>query len=159
MAVVSNSNRSAVERLEVRAPALAAIIVQLLGLLPAALRRKALDGAFSRAAAAFNRGDLEALFALFAEDVEYIPPPALRPPDSVVGCQAVIRFWRGVLQRYPQSSITNLSLTESEPNRFVRTARLVHRAGPDEELSYEIRQTTELRGGRVIRQVNSASPS
>lgn len=134
------------------------MLAQSLGLLPAALRRKALAGAFERAAAAFNRGDLEALFALFADDVEYVPPPALRPPQRIDGREAVKTFWRQVLERYPQSTITNLSLPEAEPNRFVMTARLVHGAGSRDELSYEIRQTTELRRGRVVRQINEGSP-
>src|ERR1051325_3864459 len=106
------SRRSAAEKLEVRAPAVAAIVARLLGLLPAGLRRRTLNSAFERAASAFNRGDLEALFALFAEDVEYRPPPALRPPGRITGRRAVINFWSEVLDRYPQSTITNLSLTE-----------------------------------------------
>ena len=149
-----HSDRSAAERLEIAAPGVAATAVRLLGVLPAVLRRRATEAALERAAAAFNRGDFDALFALFADDVEYVPPPALRPPVRLTGRQAVIAFWRDVLERYPQSTITNLALVEVERNRFTRTARLVHRAAPDDELSYEIHQTTELRAGRVVRQVN-----
>jgi hypothetical protein len=96
---------------------------------------------------------------LFADDVDYVLPPALRPPDRLMGRRAVISFWREVLERYPQSAITNLALVEAERDRFVRTARLVHGAGAGPELSYEIRQTTELQGGRVVRQVNEGSSS
>ena len=92
--------------------------------------------------------------ALFAADVEYGPPPPLGA-DEIVGLPAVIEFWRGVLARWPDSTIENLSIREAAPGRFVRTARLRH-AGPGagEPLAYEIVQTTYLRKGRVVRQVN-----
>ena len=47
----------------------------------------------------------------------------------------------------------NLSVEETGKSRFVRTARLSH-ARVDSTLEYVIRQTTELRRGRVVRQVN-----
>lgn len=50
-------------------------------------------------------------------------------------------------------AIENLSIEALDHERFVRTARLNHRNG-DEHLDYAIRQITELRHGRVIRQVN-----
>lgn len=144
--------RTTAERLEVAAPGLAAAAASLVGVLPRPLRARALQGAFDRAAAAFNRGDLDALFALFADDVDYVPPPALRPPDRIRGRDELKRFWRDVLERHPGSTIVNLSLEEAGRNRFVRTARLTH--GPD--LVYDIRQLTEVRRGRVVRQVNEA---
>lgn len=151
------ARRSAIERLELRAPAVAAVLARLAGRLPRPVRRRALEGAFDRAAHAFNRGDFDALFALFADDVEYVPPPELRPPERLDGRDAVLEFWRAVRARFPDSTIENLSLEETEPNRFVRTARLVHRDASGSELSYEIVQTTELRGGRVVRQVNESA--
>ncbi|HXD54620.1 MAG TPA: nuclear transport factor 2 family protein [Solirubrobacteraceae bacterium] len=126
-------------------------------MLPGPLRRRALQGAFDRARDAFNRGDVEAVMALFAPDVEYGPPPPLGA-DEIVGLPAVLEFWRGVLARWPDSTIENLSIREAAPGRFVRTARLRH-AGPGagEPLEYEIVQTTILRKGRVVRQVNELS--
>lgn len=68
---------------------------------------------------------------------------------------ALFAFWRDVAARY-ESSIENLALEEEAPGRFVRRARLGHRPrGEGEALGYEIVQTTELRRGRVARQVNT----
>jgi ketosteroid isomerase-like protein len=119
---------------------------------PAPVRRRVLKNAFARAEDAFNRGDYEAIFALFAEDVQYVPPPALGR-ESIEGRAAVLAFWRAVAGRFDASTIRNLSVEETGPHRFVRTARITHRTGSD-ELSYVIRQVTELRGGRVVSQVN-----
>jgi len=131
---------------------------RLLGLLPGALRRRALQSAFDRARDAFNRGDIEAVMALFAQDVEYVPPPPLGR-DVIRGLPAVLDFWRDVFARYERSTIENLSLGEAEPGRFVRTARLSHIGPPGtENLNYTIVQSTWLRAGRVVRQVNEIAP-
>jgi len=125
--------------------------------LPGPLRRRALQAAFDRARDAFDRGDIEAVTALFARDVEYVPPPPLGDGE-IRGLPAVLEFWHGVLARYPHSTIENLALREAAPGRFVRTARLRHvPAAGGEPLEYEIVQTTVLRGGRVVRQVNELS--
>lgn len=144
--------RPLADRVEVAAPSVAAALARLVGLLPAALRRRALTDAFSRAEAAFNRGDYEAIFALFADNVRYVPPPALGQ-GPVDGRDAVLTFWRQIGVRFTQNTITNLSLEEAAPARFVRTARLTHRT-EDDTLTYVIRQVTVLQGGRVISQVN-----
>ena len=147
--------RTATEKVELRFPGAAALIARLLGKAPEPVRRRALVAAFARAEAAFNRGDFEALFAMFAEDVEYTPPPALSS-ETIHGKQDLLRFWNGVLRRYPDSKIMNLHLEEAAPTRFVRTIRLTHRSDQGQALSYELRQTTELDRGRVVRQVNCA---
>ena len=121
--------------------------------LPPSLRRRVLSAAFERAERAFNRGDLAAVFALFADDVEYVPPPALHSGPPIVGRLAVQRFWEDVLARFERSTITNLSIDEATPTRFVRTARLSHRRS-DDNVGYAIRQITEVAAGRVVRQVN-----
>jgi len=144
--------RPLADRLEVGAPRIAAVLVRMVGRLPAPVRRRVLTDAFSRAQTAFNRGDWEAIFALFADDVRYVPPPALGP-GPVTGRDAVLAFWRQIALRHPHSTIENLSLEEASPSRFVRTARLTH-PSEDGTLRYVIRQVTELRGGRVVSQVN-----
>lgn len=148
------ADRPLPDRLEVAAPWLAALGTRTIGLLPESLRRRILQSAFDRARDAFNRGDLEVVFALFAEDVEYGPPPPLAG-GRIHGRDAVLSFWREVFERYEENTIENLSIAESAPGRFVRRARLRHRPrdGGD-ELDYAIVQTTELRAGRVVRQVN-----
>ncbi len=146
-------SRPLADRLELAAPGLAALGARAVGLAPGPLRRRALQAAFDRARDAFNRGDIEAVMALFAQDVEYVPPPPLGRGE-IHGLPAVLDFWQGVLARYPDSTIENLSLREAEPGRFVRTARLRHSGHDAEPLDYEIVQTTILRGGRVVRQVN-----
>lgn len=136
---------------------MAALGVRVLGLVPEYVRRHALSSAFDRARDAFNRGDLEAVFALFAADVEYGPPPPLHDDGPLLDREAVFAFWRDVQARYETSSIENLSIVESAPGRFVRRARLRHLPrgdGGGEELDYVIEQTTELRHGRVVRQIN-----
>ena len=141
---------------EVRAPALAAFVVRWLVRLPMPLRRPVLVSAFDRAEHAFNRKDFEAVTALWAKDVEYVPPSALYVGEPIRGRQAVVRFWQEVTDRFEESTITNLSIEETTPERFVRTARLSHR-GDGRSLDYEIRQTTQLSAGRVIRQVNEGA--
>lgn len=153
------ARRPLVDRVEVGVPGLAALAARVLGRLPEPLRRRALRAAFDRARDAFNRGDLEAVFALFDPEVEYGPPPPLHRGDLLRGRLAVLDFWRGVLARYGESAIENLSLEEAAPGRIVRRARLRHLCGPGgEALSYAIVQTTELDRGRVVRQINALDP-
>ena len=146
-------HRPLIDTIEVRAPTVAALAVRVLMRLPAPARRRVLVDAFTRAQNAFNRGDFEAIFAVWADDVEYVPPPALHSGDPIVGRAAVLRFWHEIANRYQQNRIANLSIEEATPTRFVRTARLSHER-PGESLEYVIRQTTDLRHGRVIRQIN-----
>jgi hypothetical protein len=148
----ASAPRPFVDRVEVIAPSLAALIARGLSRAPAPLRRRVLADAFARAEAAFNRGDFEAIFALFTDDVYYVPPPALGG-QPITGRAAVLAFWRSVAGRFAMSPIENLSVEETAPRRIVRTARITH--GPDrDELSYVICQVTELHGGRVVLQVN-----
>ena len=154
-----DSRRPLADKVEVGAPRLAAFVARILGLLPERIRRKALQGAFDRARDAFNRGDLEVVFALFAPDVEYEPPPPLHDGAALRGREAVFAFWRAVLSRYDENSIVNLSVDEASPTRFVRHARLHHHSSvTGETLDYSIVQTTELNRGRVTRQVNILVP-
>ncbi|MGD0456084.1 MAG: nuclear transport factor 2 family protein [Solirubrobacteraceae bacterium] len=150
-----DQRRGLADRLEVGAPRVAAHGAQAVGRLPASLRRRILQSAFDRARDAFNRGDMEVVFALFSPDVEYGPPPPLHGGAPLRGRAAVLDFWRGVLARYDESTIENLSLEEASPGRIVRQARLRHRSSATgETLDYVIVQTTELQRGRVIRQIN-----
>lgn len=143
------------DRLELAAPAVAALGARVLLRLPAPIRARALQGAFDRARDAFNRGDLEAVTALFADDVTYLPPPPLHDGGPIAGRAAVLAFWDAARRAWPQSRIENLALEEAAPGRFVRRARLTHRAPDGRALDYEIVQTTLLRGGRVVRQENA----
>lgn len=140
--------RPVMDALEVRWPGLAAHAVGFMLRLPGPVRRRGLASAFDRAEAAFNRGDFQAVLALFTDDVDYLPPPPLSR-----GRAAVLRFWQAMPGRYQRSTITNLSIEETSPRRFVRTARLSH-TGTDSTLQYVIRQTTQVRRGRVVRQIN-----
>ncbi|WP_197517716.1 nuclear transport factor 2 family protein [Mycobacterium sp. E796] len=138
-----------------RAPGLAALAVMAVSRLPVAVRRRVLRGAFERARDAFNRGDLEAVFGLFAKDVEYGPPPPLYSEGLLHDRAAVLDFWRAVFERYDENTIENLSLDEVAPGSFVRRARLHHRAhATGASLDYVVVQTTYLKRGRVVRQVN-----
>jgi len=150
------NDRPIADRIEVAAPDFAALVARGLSRLPRPLRRRVVLAAFDRARDAFNRGDLEALFALFAEDVEYGPPPPLHEGQLLRGRAALFAFWSGVRERYDESVIENLSLDEASPGRIVRRARLSHRSSTTgEELAYVILQTTELDKGRVVRQLNA----
>jgi SnoaL-like protein len=151
--------RPLADRIEVGVPGLAALAARAFGRLPGGLRRLVLQSAFDRARDAFNRGDLEAVFALFDPAVEYGPPPPLHKGGRIHGRAAVEAFWRDVGARYV-STIENLSIEEAETGRFVRRARLHHRPrdGGD-PLSYVIVQTTELASGRVVRQINDLAPA
>ncbi|HTY35211.1 nuclear transport factor 2 family protein [Mycobacterium sp.] len=134
---------------------MAALVVMAVARLPVSVRRRVLRAAFERARDAFNRGDLEAVFGLFAKDVEYGPPPPLHTGGALLGRRAVFDFWRAVFDRYDENTIENLSLDEVAPWSFVRRARLRHRTkATGASLDYVVVQTTHLRGGRVVRQVN-----
>ncbi|OBI18790.1 hypothetical protein A5712_21400 [Mycobacterium sp. E2327] len=138
-----------------RAPGLAALAVMAVSRLPVPLRRRVLRGTFERARDAVNRGDLEAVFGLFAKDVEYGPPPPLCSEGLLHGRAAVLDFWRAVFDRYDENTIENLSLDEAAPGSFVRRARLHHRENATgASLDYVVIQTTYLKRGRVVRQVN-----
>ena len=140
---MADRRRPLADRLELGAPRLAALGAQAVGHLPGPLRRRILQSAFDRARDAFNRGDLEVVFALFAPDVQYGPPPPLHDDDPIRGRAAVLDFWRGVLARYDESAIENLSVEEAAPGRIVRRARLLHRSGTTgESLDYVVLQTT-----------------
>ena len=150
-----SARRPLADRIEVAAPGVAAVLARFVSRAPEGVRARALQAAFDRARDAFNRGDLEAVFALFAEDVEYVPPAPLYEGPPISGRDAVLAFWEEQLTRFRSSSIENLSIEEAAPGRFVRRASLRHvPAGEGEPLEYVILQTTELRRGRVIRQVN-----
>ncbi len=150
-----SGRRPPADRLELAAPAIAALLARAAGHLPAPLRARVLRSAFDRARDAFNRGDFEVVFALFEEHVEYGPPPPLHDAAVIRGRAAVLDFWRDVAERFDTSSIENLSLEEAGPRRFVRRARLRHTPrGGGEALEYVILQTTELERGRVVRQLN-----
>jgi SnoaL-like domain len=151
---MADASRPLADRLETGAPRVAALLARAAGHAPGPVRRRILAAAFDRARDAFNRCDLEVVFALFDADVEYVPPPPLREGGPLRGRAAVCEFWRGVLDRYEENAIENLGLDEAGPGRFVRRARLFHRTRAGEALSYTIVQTTELEGGRVVRQVN-----
>lgn len=152
-----SARRPAMDTLEVRWPGFAAHAVRTLLRMPVPVRRRGLASAFDRAAAAFNRGDFEAVFALLADDAEYVPPPPLSG-KPIRGRAEVLRFWQAVPDRYPLSTIANLSIEEAGRSRFVRTARLSH-TGPGTTLEYVIRQTTQLSHGRVVMQVNEVLPA
>ncbi len=159
MPLVTVHDRPLADRLEVRAPRLATLGARAVGVLPEALRRRVLHAAFDRARDAFNRGDLEVVFALFADDVEYTPPPPLADCAPLKGRAAVVAFWREVFTRYGDNTIENLSLEETSRGSFIRRARLRHRSRETgETLDYVIVQTTELEAGRVVRQVNVLVP-
>jgi hypothetical protein len=149
------NQRPLADRVEVGVPNLAALVARIIGKFPTSIRRRVLQSAFDRARDAFNRGDLEVVFALFAPDVEYGPPPPLHEGGPLKGRAAVFEFWNGVFERYDKNAIENLSIDEVSSGSFVRRARLVHRSVMiDESLEYTVIQTTDLEGGRVIRQVN-----
>lgn len=148
-------DRPLADRLEVGAPRLATLGARTVGALPEPLRRRILQAAFDRARDAFNRGDFDVVFALFADDVEYVPPPPLSPDTPLRGRAAVLEFWRDVFARYDDNTIENLSLEETSRGHVVRRARLRHRShDTSETLDYVVVQTTELDAGRVVRQVN-----
>jgi hypothetical protein len=157
---MSPHDRPLADRLEVGAPWLAALGARGVGSLPEPLRERVLQAAFDRAQHAFNRGDLDVVFALFDGDVEYAPPPPLYDGPSLRGRAAVFEFWRDVFTRWDGNTIENLSLEETSRGRFVRRARLRHRRhDTSATLDYVIVQTTDLDAGRVVRQVNVLDPA
>ncbi len=123
--------RPLADRLEIAAPWLAANAARAAGYLPESLRRRVLASALGRAEAAFNRGDYEAVFALFADEARYVPPPALSQ-TPITGRAAIVEFWRAIGARFPVSTIENVTLDEAAPERFTRTLRLTLRTNGEE---------------------------
>lgn len=123
--------------------------------LPGGPRRRLLFDAFGRAEAAFNRGDLDAVFAAFAREVDYLPPSVLPGARPLHSKAEVVAFWRGMFERFAENSIENLELSELRPGVLRRRAVLCHReAGGEEPIRYEIEQITEFRAGQVVLQHN-----
>jgi ketosteroid isomerase-like protein len=122
--------------------------------LPGPVRVRMIKVGFGRAQKAFNRGDLEVVFAAFADDVEYMPPPLLPECRPLRGKEAVIEYWREVFDHFEVNRIENLELWEPAPGIYMRRATLFHGARNGEFLRYEIEQRTEFRHGQVVRQEN-----
>jgi ketosteroid isomerase-like protein len=147
--------RPLADRLELVSPALTRALTRCTLALPAPIRRAILRDAFARAQEAFNRRDLEVVFAAFAPGVEYFPPPSLPGARRIEGRQEVLRYWEGIFERFDENRIENLELVESSRGTMQRTARLRHaNTQTSEILEYEIRQTTEFGGGMITRQTN-----
>ena len=114
-----------------------------------------LAGAFRRAEAAFERGDAEALFASFGPEVDYAPPPPLNGPARLRGRKAVVAFWLDVFSRWEHHSIATAALDDEGAGVIRRRATIRHWGGADRNaLEYEVEQLTEIRDGRVARQIN-----
>lgn len=149
------AGRPAVDRLELAVPALTRLVTRAVLAAPGPVRIAVLRSAFDRARDAFNRGDLEVVFAAFAADVEYIPPPPLSGPALIRGKVEVMRYWTGVFEHYETNRIENLEVVESGGGVARRTARLRHGSSRDPEaLDYAIVQTTRFDRGEVVRQEN-----
>jgi ketosteroid isomerase-like protein len=131
------------------------LLLRIVVALPGPLRRRVLVSAFRHAEDAFNRGDLDAVFASFADDVEYLPPAPLPRAAPIVGKARVLAFWEDVAARY-ESEIETNELRELGRGRMFRAARLRHVARDgDETIEYSIEQLTEIEGGQVVSQRNA----
>jgi hypothetical protein len=147
------------DRLELVSPALTRMLTRAVVAAPSPLRRAVLSDAFARAQDAFNRGDLEVVFAAFSADVDYDPPPPLPGARHLTGRDEVFSYWRRIFDRFDDNRIENLDVIEVGRGTVRRTARLRHADSRTKELlEYEILQTTEIRGGAVVRQVNELLP-
>jgi ketosteroid isomerase-like protein len=73
--------------------------------------RRAIEATTARQAEAFNRGDVAAFAAAYAEDARLLPPD-LEPVDGRV---AIEQFWAGATQ---QLGIRDLRLTSDEVEVF-----------------------------------------
>ncbi len=145
--------RPLADNFEVQFPRIAALTLRALSHAPAFVRRRVVASTLGRADRAFNRGDMDELVALLAIDAEYVPPSPLYDGPPIMGREAVREFWAKVTTRFQENRITNVAIEETAPARFVRTAEFFHR-DDQHELLYRITQTTELRKGWVIRQIN-----
>ncbi|MEA2466759.1 MAG: SnoaL-like domain [Thermoleophilaceae bacterium] len=149
--------RPRTDRAELRFPRATRALTQVVLMAPHPVRQAVLAGAFKRAEAAFNRGDMDVVFAAFAPDVEYEPPPQLPGARPLRGRPAVFGYWRGIFEEFEDNRIENVEVVETGQGTIRRVARLHHRhRDGGQPLDYEILQTTELRGGLVVRQRNEA---
>jgi ketosteroid isomerase-like protein len=151
--------RPLADRLELRLPGATRLVTRAVLAAPAPVRQAVLRGAFARAQEAFNRGDFDVVLAAFADDVEYEPPPPLPDAGPLRGREAVLSYWRGIFERFDENRIENVEVVETGRGTIRRVARLHHRErATGAPLDYEILQTTELRGGVVVRQRNELRP-
>lgn len=133
------------------------LLLRVVVALPGPLRRRILIAAFRHAEDAFNRGDLDAVFVPFSENVEYLPPSPLPGAGPIEGKVEVLTFWRGIADRY-ESEIETSELRELEKGTMCRVARLRHvERNSGEVIAYTIEQVTEIAGGAVVSQRNYAS--
>lgn len=130
------------------------VLLRVVIALPGPLRRRILISAFHHAEDAFNRGDLDAVFAAFAEDVDYLPPSALPGAGPIEGKARVMAYWEEIAARF-ESEIETTALREIQRGKMFRAARLRHldRSGGT-NLEYRFEQVTEIAGGQVVRQQN-----
>jgi ketosteroid isomerase-like protein len=148
-------NRPLADSLELANPTLTRTLTRGILALPRPIRRPILTAAFTRAQDAFNRRDLEVVFAAFAPEVEYVPPPPLPDARPLRGREEVLRYWEGIFERFNENRIENLKLVESSRGTVQRTARLRHASTrTSERLEYEILQTTVFGSGAITRQTN-----
>jgi ketosteroid isomerase-like protein len=123
--------------------------------LPGPLRRRILFMAFSHAEDALNRGDFEAVFAAFAEDVAYMPPSRLPGAAPMTGKVRVMAYWNEIAVRF-ESEIETSELRELERGEVFRAATLRHvDRETGEILECRFEQVTEIAGGQVVRQLNT----
>lgn len=144
------------DRLELRSPYLFRHLTAVVMRLPIRRLRRVLIGlALKRAQDAFNRGDVEVIFAAFAPDAEYQPPPRLPGAHPVTGREAAVDFWQAIFLDWKDNRIENLGFVDAGDGKIVRRAALHHvNRSTGELLEYEIVQETQFVGGMVSSQVN-----
>ena len=83
-------------------------------------------------AAAFNKGDAQAVAAMYAEDA-YVPPPG---SDIVKGRAAIEAFWRQAAQQMGDAKLTTLDVLPLGRNaaREIGTVTLKTKSQPPQEV-------------------------
>jgi ketosteroid isomerase-like protein len=157
LTVGTSSRRRVLDRLSLRLPRAAAILMRLVLRLPPRLwlRRVLIRDAFRRAVEAINRGDLEAAFALIPSDYEMVTPPDL----GALGFDPVYRGRAGRL-RFHRQWMAELGEWRNEPEEILDLGDLLlllghmKGTGASSGLGFdsEVAFLFILSGGRVVRE-------
>lgn len=98
---------------------------------------------------AFNRHDVEALLALYAEDCTHTSPKirVLHPETAglLLGKTAMRAWWQGALERIPSLRYEERALTASSDRAVLEYVR--HAAG---EAPLPVAEVFDVRGGKIF---------
>lgn len=97
---------------------------------------------------AFNRRDFELLLRLHSEDVE-VTPLAAAVSSSYSGVEGLRRYWRDLLEHFPDFTTDALDVRDLDPYTVSRVRFAGSGAGSEAPFEQVVWQLAEWRDGRI----------